>query len=113
VPERDDDAAYEHAAVLTQEPVGDDAAEDRQAPCAGGVGAVDGRGVRIGEAQPARGHWRDHVEDEECAHAVVAEALPHLRKEERREATRVAKEAGIGRRRQGGLLHVGKDNVEQ
>jgi hypothetical protein len=25
----------------------------------------------------------------------------------------VAKEAGIGRRRQGGLLHVGKDNVEQ
>ena len=47
VPERDDDAAYQHAAVLAQKSVGDDAAEDRQAPCAGGVGAVDRCGIGI------------------------------------------------------------------
>ena len=53
VAERDDDAADEHAAVLAEEPIGDDAAEDRGAPDAAGVGAVDRRGVRIREAQAA------------------------------------------------------------
>ena len=87
-PERDDDAADEHAAVLAEQAIGDEAAEDRRAPDAARVGAVDRRRVRVREAQPAGAGRRDHVEDQERAHPVVAEALPHLGEEERGEAAR-------------------------
>ena len=53
------------------------------APRAARVRAVDRRALGVGEAEPAGGDRRDHVEDQERAHAVVAEALPHLREEER------------------------------
>ena len=93
MPEGDDDAADEDAAVLTEQAIGDEAAENRRAPGAAGVGAVDRCRIGVGEAQPAGGDRRHHVEDEEGAHAVVAEALPHLGEEERRQPARVAEEA--------------------
>src|SRR5437588_794328 len=65
---------------------------NRRRPGARGVRAVQRAGVLIVEAE--RVH---HVEDEESAHAVVAEALPHLGEEESGEAARVS-EKTAGRR---------------
>src|SRR5262249_3189514 len=85
--ERDDDAADEHAAVLAEPRVGDQSAEDRREPDAGDVRRVGRAGVGIGEGQRLR-----QVQDQEAAHPVVAEALPHLGEEERSEAARVTEE---------------------
>ncbi len=93
VAQRDDDPAHEHAAVLTQPPVGDHAAEDRRQPDAADVVAEYGARVRVGEAERLR-----HVQDQKPAHPVVAEALPHLGEEERGEAPRVAEPVGAPRR---------------
>ena len=92
VPERDDDAADEDAAVLSEEAIGDDAAEDGGAPDAAGVGPVDRRRVGVREAESAFGRRRHHVQNQERPHPVVAEPLPHLGEEERREPTWVAEE---------------------
>src|SRR5256886_1636979 len=94
VPQRDDDPAQEHAPVRSQDAIGHEAAEDRGDPDAARVGAVDGAGPGDVEPQPAGGHGRGHVQDEEGSHPVVAEPLPHLREEEGREAARVAEPAG-------------------
>ena len=59
------------------------------------VEAVDGAGLGDGEAETACGGVRDHVEEEDGAKAVVAESLPHLGKEERREASGMPEECGI------------------
>ena len=95
MPEGDDDAADEHAAVLAEETIRDDAAEDRRAPHAARVRAVDRRGVRVRESETAVGYRRHHVEDEERPHPVVAEPLPHLGEKERRESARMAEEAAV------------------
>ena len=107
VPQHDDDPAIQHAPVLAQPSVGDDPAEDGGGPDACGVGAVDRSRVPVIELEHVH-----HVEDEKGAHAVVAEALPHLGKEEGGEATRMAEEGrglrvaghggrGLGTRGQG------------
>src|SRR5262249_56330732 len=59
------------------------------------VRAVDRRCARVGEAKSSCGDGSDHVEDEERAHAVVAEALPHLGEEQRRETAWMTEEPAI------------------
>ena len=91
----DDDPAHQHASIGAQKAIGDQAAQNRGAPDAARVGAVDGRRVGNREPQAAGGHRRGHVEDEEGAHAVVAEALPHLGEKEGREPARVPGPSGV------------------
>ena len=93
----DDDPADEHASILAEHAVRHETAEDRGPPDAARVRPVDRRRVRIREAQSARAGWRGHVQNEERTHPVVAETLPHLREEERRESAWVAEEAPIQR----------------
>ncbi len=109
VPARDDDAAVEHRAPLADQPVGH--------PAAGQAGHVDHRRVEpvhsaghAGvEAEAARGDRRRHEEDEQRAHAVIAETLPHLGEEERRQPARVSEERAIvGTRGHGGNRHTGR-----
>ena len=61
--------------------------------------------VRGVEAQAAGGERRRHEEDQQRAHAVVAEALPHLGEEERGQAARVAEER-CDRRLSRGVTHT-------
>ncbi len=104
---RDDDAAVEHGAPLADQPV--------RHPPARQAGHVDHRRVepvhRAGdaglEAQATGRDRRRHEEDEQRAHAVIAEALPHLGEEERRQPARVAEErAVVGVRGDGGNSHI-------
>src|SRR5262249_27083712 len=53
VAERDDDPADQHAAILTEPPVGNDAAENCGAPDGSGVGAVDRCRVPVRKAEAA------------------------------------------------------------
>ena len=99
MPGGDDDAADEHAAVLAEKTIRGHAAENGGAPHAAGVGPVDRRRARIGKSQSAGGRRRRHIQDQKCAHAVVAEALPHLGEEERRQPARVAEERVVGNSR--------------
>ena len=95
VAHHDDHTAEQHAAVLPEPPVAEDAADDRRAPRGSRVGAVDRRGQRIPHGQAAGRNWRSHVEDEERPHPVITEPLPHLGEEQRRQPSRVTEEAGV------------------
>ena len=93
---RDDDAAVQDGAALTDQAVGDPAA--RQA------GHVDHRRVepvhRAGDArfppEAAGCDRRRHEEDQQRAHAVIAEALPHLGQKERGQPARMTKPLFVG-----------------
>ena len=54
VAQRDDDPAHQHAAIGAEKAVGDQATQNRGAPDAARVGAVDGRGVGNREAPGLR-----------------------------------------------------------
>ncbi len=97
--EHDEDAAVEHRAPQPEDAVGDPPARQRQHVHEGHVGAVDGAGASHLEAEPARRHRRRHEEDENGAHAVVREALPHLGEEEGGQPSGVPEEGRIARRR--------------
>ena len=51
--------------------------------------------VAVSKPSPPVGERRRHEEDEQRAHAVVAEALPHLGEEQRREAAGMAEERAV------------------
>ena len=51
--------------------------------------------VAVSNPRPPAATRRGHEEDEERAHPVVAEALPHLGEEQRGETARMAEEAGV------------------
>ena len=79
----DDAAADEHGAALPQEAVGDPPAGERGEIDESRVPAVDRSGRLDAERGATLRHGRREVQDEQGAHAVVAEALPHLGEEER------------------------------
>ena len=91
----DQDPADEHGPLRSDQPVGDPAAGQRHHVHHRGVQAVDGARRDRVEAQPARRGRGGHEQDEQRAHPVVAEALPHLGEEQRREAARMAEERAI------------------
>ena len=85
-PDGEQDAAEQHRLALAEVAVGEIAAEHRRDVDQAGVGAVDEVRLAVGE-QPVLGQ----VEDQQRAHAVVGETLPHLGEEEHVEALRVAR----------------------
>ena len=102
VPARDQDPAPQHRAPLADEAVGDPSARQARQVHHRGVEAVHRAGRRGVEAETTGGGRRHHEEDQQRAHAVVAEALPHLGEEERGQAARVSEESAILRARQMG-----------
>ena len=78
----DDEAADEHGPAGPDEVVGDEPAQDAEHVARHHVVAVDRRGVRLREAQPAGRHRGDHEEHEERPHPVIGETLPELGEEE-------------------------------
>src|SRR5207249_6899369 len=74
---------------MTEKAVGKPSAHDRQRVYGTGVDAVDRRSARRRECQSACAERSDHEQNQERAHAVVAEALPHLCEKEDGEAARM------------------------
>ena len=95
----DQDAAVEHGLALSEHAIGEPAARDAHQIDERRVDAVDRGGGGGVETHAAGGDGRGHIEDEEPAHPVVAEALPHLAEEQGGEPARMAEEAGIRTRR--------------
>src|SRR5882762_6880317 len=97
MPERDDDAPNEHAAVLPEEAVRDETAENRSEPDRARVPLVYAGTVLDVEPQPSRCSRGRRVQNEKPPHPVVAEPLPHLREEERGQPAGMPEPARVGR----------------
>ncbi len=89
------DAAVEDGAPLADQAIRHPAAGQRHHVHHRRVQPVDRAGGRGVEAEASGRERRGHEEDEQRAHPVIAEALPHLREEERREAARMAEKRAI------------------
>ena len=97
---RDDDSADQHRAppdrsLQTEPAIGDPPARQAHEVDHRSIGAVNRSSCRRRQAEAAHGRRRRHIENEEAAHPVVTEALPHLGKEERRQSARMSKESAI------------------
>ena len=99
-------------AVLSQNPIGKQAAKKRRQINETGIEAVDMRRKRLHPQRPEHGFEEmpersdpddvldlslmqqvfHHVEDEERPHSVIGEALPHFRREQKGQCTGVAKQ---------------------
>ena len=90
VPDREQQAAEQHRFALAEIAVGEIAAEHRGDVDEAGIGPVDQRRLAVGE-KPVLGQ----VEDQQRAHAVVGEALPHFGEEKHVQALGVAGELRI------------------
>ena len=98
VAERNDGAAPEHRAAKAEQPIGNPSARQRHDIHGRGVEPVDRRRRHIVQAHAAGRDGVGHEQHENGAHAVVAEALPHLGEEERRQPARVAEPARVSHR---------------
>src|SRR2546428_6806739 len=74
--------------------IGNEPTADGGSPRAACIGSVNRSCIGIRKTQAARSCRSHHIKDEEGAHAVVAEALPHLREEKRAQAARMARPTG-------------------
>ena len=90
VAHRHDEAADQDRLAGTEPAVGDIAADYGREINQAGVSPIQRE--RVGALVVER---VDQVQHQQRAHAVVAEALPHLGEEERREAPRMPKERAI------------------
>ena len=90
IAERDQDAAVPDCAPLSEDAVGDPAARNAEQVHRAGIDAVDCTGVLLGHAEAAARDGRAQEQRQQRPHAVVGEALEHLREEERRQAAGVA-----------------------
>jgi hypothetical protein len=95
VSDGDEHAAVEDRAPLANQTVGDPAAWQREGVHTKCVQAVHRSGRAGIVAEAADGRSRCHEQDQQRAHAVVAEAFPHLGKEERGQPARVAEEGCV------------------
>ena len=86
---RDQQPAVPDRALLADQPVGDPAAGQRGQIDAGRIEPVDRIGIVAVEPQAAGLRRRDHRQHQDRAHAVVAEALPHLGEEQRAQRDRM------------------------
>jgi len=91
----DDDAAGENRTPLPDQAIGDPAARQARHVDHRRVEAVHGARDRRLEPEPARGDRRGHEQDQQRAHAVVTEPLPHLGEEQHRKAARMAEECTV------------------
>ena len=92
----DQQPAQDDGALLPQEAVGDPSRREGEDVGAGGEQSVDRAGRGNVEAEAVLRRGGRHIQDEERADAVVAEALPHFGEEERGQPAGVAEEAAIG-----------------
>jgi len=92
-----DDApvADQDRAALSGNPVRYPPAAQAQEVDRSGVETVDRPGFGVGEPQPAVYHLVRQIQDEQRAHPVIAEALPHFCEEQRGKPAGMSKEAGI------------------
>ena len=90
----DEQAADQHGAARPDQPIGNPAAGKRDQIGSGRVHAVNGRGGFVVDSKTARGDGGDQEQHQHGAHAVVGESLPHLREEQRGEATRMPEKGG-------------------
>ena len=92
-----DETAEDHGLALAEPVVGDPAAEDRGAVDEPQVPAVELQRLRVRPAEAGIHRVRRgrRVQHEERAHAVEAEALPHLRGEQEVEALRMTEEGPL------------------
>src|SRR5204863_7755624 len=97
MPRGDDDPANEHGTILAEQLIRDQSADDRRRPGAAGIGAIDRRGARVRESQPAGRRRRDHGADQKRSHPVIAEALPHLGEKEGGESAWMSEEPAVSR----------------
>ena len=95
------EARLSRVAAEPDQPVRHPAARECQQVDHRRVGAVDRAGIGGRHGHAAGRDGRRHEEDEKRAHPVVAEALPHLRKEQRGQTARMSEEGSVGR----GLIH--------
>ena len=79
-------------ALLTDQPVRDPSAQQRQQVRGRDVQAVNRAGGLVVDAESAVGDRACHEQDQDRAHPVVGEPLPHLRHEQRRESARMTEE---------------------
>lgn len=94
MPARDDNAAEQYREPRAENAIRNQPARQRGEKNGHRVRAVNrGRSLHV-ERESAFAQWRDHVEHEDGAHAVITKALPQLREEECGQAARVAAEAG-------------------
>ncbi len=98
MPQGDDAAADQHGVVRAEIAIGNVAAGNRQQVDGHRVVAVDARRLDGRQPKAARRHRRDDEQRQQRAHAVVGEALPQLRKEQRRQATRLPGKQRVSRR---------------
>ena len=88
---RDEHAADHERLARAEHVVGEPSTDERREIHEPRVRAVELVGVRVLPAQAI-----DEEENEERAHPVVREALPHLDGEQQAEAGRVAEEGAVG-----------------
>ncbi len=95
LPGRHHEAADDHGLALAEEVVGEPAAEERRQVNEARVPGVkrERLAIRPAEAGVHGVGCGGGVEHEQCPHAVVAEALPHLRDEQEIQALRMAEES--------------------
>ena len=97
MPACDDDAANQNRASRTQTLVREPTTNQRQIPNRRNVGRVDRAGIALVKAESAIDGLGCHVERQQRAHAVVAEALPHFSEEQSRKSPRMSKETAVVR----------------
>ena len=104
--ERDDDAAIQHGQALADDSVGNPAARQGERVDTKCIQAIDGSADFGLESETAARGVR-HVENEERAHTVVAEALPEFGVEQGHQPARVTERPPFmcGRRRRGRICH--------
>ncbi len=102
VSHRDEDSAVEHGIALAYEPVGDPASRNTHEENRGGVETID-RGCRGDvESESPICRFANHEQHEDRPHSVVAESLPELGEEKRRQASRVTADSARARIDSGG-----------
>ena len=107
VADHDQDAAPPDGALRTPDAIRDPATEQAEQIGAADVEAVD-RGRRlVVESETACLDGGDQEQHEDRPHAVIREALPHLRHEEREQAPGVAKPLFVRGRRGVVCVHAG------
>src|SRR5882724_5802245 len=94
----DDDATYQDRPPGSQNSIRQPATDERQIPNRRDISRVDDTGILFVEAESALYEALRHIERQDCAHAVVAEALPHFCEEQSRQSTRMSKKSSIRKR---------------